>query len=118
MEKPTFSPSFWLGLAVNNPLGRTDITEEDVRDWFDFVWPVYSEHRRTRAKHRHKVRVARWWLRVKPEDIDRSRARAEALRRSAANRRFEKRISDSPYPSIPPRTDIPPLRVSRGASRG
>ena len=117
VEKPSFSPSFWLALAINNPLGRIDITEQDARDWFDWIWPVYSEYRPIRAKHRHKLRIARFWIHLQSGDIDKARSRAANVLRGKANARFEKRLASS-SPPTPPRTDLPPLRVSRGVGHG
>lgn len=119
MDKPSFRPAFWQDLALENPLGRRDITEQDARDWFDWIWVVYRQrHSRVRAPN-HKLRIARWWFNLSDDDIDRARARGRESRRGVAAERLT-RVATKALPSSaqPLRKDLPPLQSNRGGERG
>ena len=119
MDKPSFSPYFWNNLAVNNPLGRRDITEQDARDWFDLIWPIYEQTRTRIQNPRHKLRVAQFWVRVSAVEIERARALGAERRRSVKAERLADVASKAfPTQHAPPRTDLPPLKRGRGVRRG
>lgn len=84
IRKPKLSPQFWADLAANNPLGY-DLTAEDVEGWFDFVWLQYRE----RHYKRHQRAIISWWSRVRPEDIERARARMNEISGSAEAKRLQ-----------------------------
>ena len=111
MDKPSFSPKFWQALATDNPLGRNDISAHDAQAWFDLIWPAYRERHTHVRKPKHKLRVSQWWLNLKPYDLDRARDRSDNLRRSASSAKF---ASLAAQKAPPPRTDLPPLTISRG----
>lgn len=84
MTKPVLSPRFLRQLAAENPLGLP-LTEQDVRDWWDYIWPVY----RDRGYRDHKRAIKRWWQRVEGGELDRARERAHNLRVRAARQAIE-----------------------------
>ena len=47
-------------------------TEQDARDWFDYVWPLYRDG----GYSAHKRAIRRWWHRLRLEELERARARA------------------------------------------
>ena len=119
MEKPNFPSSFWQGLATHNPLGHKDITEQDARDWFDLIWPVYQQNRSRVRVPNHKLRIANWWIRITKAEIEKARARGAELRRSnAADRLTELAAQVFPQQAPPLRRDLPPLKIVRGGEHG
>jgi hypothetical protein len=119
VEKPIFPAKFWREIATLNPLGRKDITEQDARDWFDFKWPVYREYRTGTGKPKHKLRVNQWWHRLTGEELERSRAFGAEKRRSVRVDKLTE-IATQVFPTerTPLRTDLPPLKISRGRANG
>jgi hypothetical protein len=119
VDKPVFPPSVWIELAKENPLGRHDITARDAQDWFDLVWPAYKQHRRRIRKPNHKLRIAQWWLRVLPAEIDKARERGVELRRGKVAEKLTL-AAESAFAHAPlsPRSDLPPLTIGRGVKRG
>ena len=89
MDKPHLSPSFATMLAEHNPIGMS-LTPDDVTDWFDYVWPMYS----TRGYRNHRRAIAMWWSLITEYDIERSRSRATRIRSEAENAQLDK-LSES-----------------------
>jgi hypothetical protein len=120
--KPNFPPHFWHELAASNPMGRRDVTAQDARDWFDFTWPVYKNYRtRTRCPN-HKLRLNQWWHRINDAELDRARAFGAEQRRSTHAEELQKAatltFASHTVAPLSPRTDLPPLRISRGRANG
>jgi len=84
VRKPNFPPQFWQDLADNNPLGF-DLSADDAKAWFDFVWLQYRE----RHYKRHRKAIVSWWSRLRPDDIDRARARMQEIRDTAEAKRLQ-----------------------------
>ena len=79
MEKPSLAPSFWRGLAGENPLG-IELDEQDARDWFDLVWSRYRKRNYTR----HRTAIENWWSRLDLKELQRARDRGRRLREGSA----------------------------------
>ena len=84
MEKPKLSPQFCRALAEENPIGLP-LTEDDVREWFDFVWARYRDY----GYRNHARAIKSWWHRIEWRDIERARERAHNLRVHAERQRIE-----------------------------
>lgn len=83
-KKPRYPDEFWQELADANPLGaQCDI--EDVKSWFDIVWPKYS----ARGYRRHKQAIASWWSRIYEDDLQRAKERRARLSEEAEVARLE-----------------------------
>ena len=66
-----------------------------VESWFDSIWPVYEAYaeeamERSRSKRvNHKLRIANWWRRVRPVELEHARVRLEALAVARENEALE-----------------------------
>lgn len=77
--RPVMSPAFWRDLAHFNPFGDPTISDQDVRDWFEWIWPVY----RARRYKRHDRAIREWWQRANRRELERARECGENLRARA-----------------------------------
>lgn len=119
LEKPVLPPSYWQDLAARNPLG-TKVTEQEVRDWFEYTWPIY-EHRCLEKRQRrfnHKLGIRTWWQRVTLRELQRASERAQELR---DRDRLEKMTAGVDLAALDafwdtPRVVVPPMRM--GGRRG
>ena len=119
MRRPIFPPYFWQELAASNPLGLLDVTEQDARDWFDMIWPVYQQHRSGTRTPNHKLKTANFWIRLTEKDLDRARAFGLERRRGAQVAKLTETASRAfPDPTPAPRRDLPPLQVAQGQAHG
>lgn len=85
---PHLAPAFCRELARCNPWGRIDVTEDDVRSWFELVWPVFQTY--NYSPRGVKRAVAQWWMRAREEELDRARER----RRRIAEEQERLRMND------------------------
>lgn len=119
MRKPIFPPSFWQDLAASNPLGLLDVTEQDARDWFEMIWPVYQQHRAGTRTPNHKLKVANFWIRIGERELERARAFGAERRRGAQVAQLTEIASQAfPDPNPAPRRDLPSLKIAWGMSDG
>ena len=94
VDKPNLAPEFWQKLADSCPTGER-ISGEVVESWFDSIWPVYEAYaeeamERSRSKRvNHKLRIANWWRRVRPVELENARVRLEALAVARENEALE-----------------------------
>ncbi len=92
-RKPVLPETFWIELAGSCPTGEP-ITAELVRSWFDITYPTMLAHYRGTANPRWKQRIAKWFVRVRPEELARARERLAAIDGHAEGERLQK-IYDS-----------------------
>ena len=74
MDKPTLDTAFWQQLADHNPIGM-QLSADDARNWFDFIWLKYSTH----GYRNHKRAIISWWGRIREYEIEDARGRSHAL---------------------------------------
>jgi hypothetical protein len=84
-KQPRLDSSFWALLAEYNPHGL-DLSADDVRAWFDFVWPQYAARRYSK----HQRAITSWWSRARVWEVERAIARRDEIANQADNARLEK----------------------------
>jgi hypothetical protein len=85
MDKPVLPPRFWQDLSE---AGVEVVSSEVVESWFALCWPLYDAYaeealERGVKKINHKLRIAQWWRRARPDEIEAARERLRTRERAA-----------------------------------
>lgn len=95
-KKPDLPDDFWQSLVDTERFGIL-LTIDEVKSWFDSIWPKYS----SKYYKRHQRAIASWWSRAWESDIIEAQCRLKRIEDRKTVERMEARLPSREIGEIP-----------------